>query len=309
VYIIGGNNMKIKLKENAGNEYSKKPYDITLVSLRGQWVDVDTTHVFNDQYNLLNYNIRVFDVQIEAVRDDIRESIVQCGYCGKQFNSMDELNAHYLEEENNAHNCDGCFWYRDRIVDTIHEKEETHSNDGKRFEKRTTTYVWEKQCTHKAGCDRFEHRNHKPRTFTPENTYFLKYPNGYKAFFESLNVADQWKEMGYKCDGNIAIMENIAGTYKAMFEFNENGLSNVTICNTRKSFVLTRDDFESIVLEKPSIRYSLAYKNGEKRKKPLFDGFPKTYENDLVSWLNSIQYLCTYSSDSYKKVVFFGDKK
>lgn len=57
-------------------------YFETLTKLSGQWVKVDTSFVFDDQYNLLDYGIRVFDEQIDAVRGDVRREITRCYYCG-----------------------------------------------------------------------------------------------------------------------------------------------------------------------------------------------------------------------------------
>lgn len=184
--------MKVKIKETAGSEYTRDEYNQTLITLRGTWAEVDTACLFNDQYNLLNCNLRVFDKDIDAVQDDERAGMVKCGYCGKQFKSTEELNAHYVEMDNSAHDCENCTDFVKGIKDIIRENTETTDDEGNRVKTEITKYIYGKKCRWDA-CNKFEHRNHKPKYFTPGNTYFLKYPNGYVAFFLSLPIADQWK--------------------------------------------------------------------------------------------------------------------
>ena len=89
--------MKIKIKENAQG-------DLARLGLCGKWVEVDTRYLFNNQYNLKDYNLRVMDQDVSAVQDDERPGKVKCGYCGEMFDDREELETHYLQEEANAHN-------------------------------------------------------------------------------------------------------------------------------------------------------------------------------------------------------------
>lgn len=289
--------MKVKIKTTAGHTYSSEKYHKTLVSLRGQWVEVDTKHLFNNQYNLKDYNLRIFDADIEAVQDDERKNRVGCGYCGKQFESIEELEAHYLEEESKINHCEGCFWYQSYIKDMKIEKEETANETGERVTKDTTIYTWGKQCKYKEGCTHNEHRKHKITVFTPENTYFLKYPNGYAAYFKSLPIVEQWKERGFDFDENrnIAFMYAFIGSYALSLHYNENGLNTIRLVNSRKEFnIPAADIFESGCCVSVAI-YNL--------QKTILKNFPKSAISELAKILDCLKdesKYCDYKKELYK---------
>lgn len=59
---------------------------------KGQWVEVDTDYLFHDQYNTattvnnsgeMDGGCRLYDTQIDAVRNDARIGKGKCKYCGK----------------------------------------------------------------------------------------------------------------------------------------------------------------------------------------------------------------------------------
>lgn len=109
--------MKIKIKKNAyiwAGSNSKQ-----IKELEGKWVDVETDHLFTNQYN--TKELRVYDSQVEAVKDDARIGKGKCKYCGTMLSTGETCNKH-------------------------------------------------EDC-HKYGVE----------WFTPENTYFLKYPSGVKS--------------------------------------------------------------------------------------------------------------------------------
>lgn len=55
---------------------------------KNKWVDIDTSYLFNNQYNTKE-GFRIFDSQIEEIRGDIREGLFTCGYCGKQYRGQE----------------------------------------------------------------------------------------------------------------------------------------------------------------------------------------------------------------------------
>ena len=293
--------MQIKIKKNAW----KMPEEI-----KGQWVEVDTTHVFNNQYNIVGYNIRVMDESVEAVRDDVRAGVVGCGYCGKQFHSMEELQAHYLQEEEKAHVCAGCFWYRDKMVDVIRDNSETVNDNGQRIQTNITRYVWEKQCTHAGGCDRFEHRNHKPVTFTPENTHFLKYPNGYAAHFAALPVVEKWAKMGFiwKEALHLAIMPEAIGTYFFTIHYDDNGKPDgATLHNTRRKYEISGETLHRLLTKTGRAGYYLNFDdNGKRLENSAFADFPKTLSNQLDKFFYMLQDACQCY---YKRPVILGSEE
>jgi hypothetical protein len=117
--------MKVKIKKNAyvfvGN-YNSNGLREVLKKLEGKWLEVETDHLFNDQYNIKEPSIRVYDSMIDEVKDDERAGKGKCGYCGKMLNTGE-----------------------------ICEKHEDCKKYGIKW-------------------------------FTPENTYFLKYPKGIKCY-------------------------------------------------------------------------------------------------------------------------------
>lgn len=286
--------MYIKIKENAGSEYSSKPWDKTIVTLRGQWVEVDTTYLFNNQYNLKNYDLRVMDESVEAVRDDARPGKVKCGYCGKMFSSMEDLTAHYLEEEANAHNCENCRCYQKYIAHTDRSQTEHIDENGNQVVTTTTIYTWGKKCSRNA-CDKFEHRNHKPFVFTPENTYFMKYPNGYGAWFDSLELSEKWKEAGFTWDSslNVATVEKAAGSYDISIHYIENRIDYATIRNSRNCYTITGDDVLRILNNHYTIEYLLKFdENGDRRAKYCMEGFPKSAFKEFVWFWENLRDQC-----------------
>ena len=76
----------IKYKENLTTRYNTgrecSNYNESLQSVAGQWVEVDTSHLFENQYNLVKPNLRIFDGDIMAIEDDARIGLAKCGYCG-----------------------------------------------------------------------------------------------------------------------------------------------------------------------------------------------------------------------------------
>ena len=105
-----------------------------------------------------------------------------------------EEEKHFTERE--AQGCAGCFWHRDKITDsnTTTETTTTTNEAGERItvKIRTTTEKLEKYCHYAeeyappkySGCTLKECRRMGIEWFTPENTFFLKYPDGFNAIPE-----------------------------------------------------------------------------------------------------------------------------
>lgn len=78
--------MKALIKTTANNwgsahEKNGKLIHEYLVANRGKWVDIDTSHLFNNQYNTLD-GFRIFDKDIKEIKEDARLNKGQCNYCG-----------------------------------------------------------------------------------------------------------------------------------------------------------------------------------------------------------------------------------
>lgn len=80
--------MKILIKPDATSYSMGTPavYRNALESIRGQWVEVETDYLFQDQFNtvpMLGGNgLRIMMDQVVAIQDDAREGKAKCRYCG-----------------------------------------------------------------------------------------------------------------------------------------------------------------------------------------------------------------------------------
>lgn len=157
----------------------------------GEWVEIDTTCLFNNQYNVDKE--RIFDRQISRIVDDARPGMGKCRYCGKMVKRGEE-EQHFIDEEkktcDNCGNGKACWWWMDRIVKSERGPRNVKKQIGANGEVITTTTQtvtekYEKYCAHKEKygcCNNTEHRRMGIEWFTAENTFFIKYPNGMADF-------------------------------------------------------------------------------------------------------------------------------
>ena len=132
--------MQVKIKKNAyvfvsNYGVGQGDYRDQLKKLEGKWLDVETEHLFNDQYNIKAPSIRVYDSMIEAVRNDARPGLGKCKYCGAMIKAGKVCTKYTAEKPSKIgdHPATTCAEYG---------------------------IEW----------------------FTPENTYFIKYPQGVKCY-------------------------------------------------------------------------------------------------------------------------------
>lgn len=150
---------------------------------------IDTKHLFNDQYNTIGTDRRIFDRDIAAIVDDVRAGLGKCKYCGTLVKAGEE-EKHYQEREENR-NCKKCFWNSKKEIRTIEEETENS---------KIIRVTYEDFCRypetsgHRTKCTCTECRAYGIEWFTPENTFFLKYPNGIpkEPIPEELKNLDRW---------------------------------------------------------------------------------------------------------------------
>lgn len=70
--------MKIRIKDNPSGY---------IRDLAGKVVDVQTEHLFNDQFNTAEF--RVMQADVAEIIDDIRVNLRKCGYCGFSHITVD----------------------------------------------------------------------------------------------------------------------------------------------------------------------------------------------------------------------------
>lgn len=142
----------------------------------GYFLEVETDHLFNDQYN--TKQLRVLDSQVSRVVGDVRAQWCRNKYTGEMV-KVGQEGANIEANAAKANKCIGCFWFRSQLVSTTKSAESTETEsvetEVKQYAKKCTFNKSGREkynCTHEAAANAgFEY-------FTPENTFFLKYPNG-----------------------------------------------------------------------------------------------------------------------------------
>ena len=209
----------------------------------GKTVEIDTSFLFENQYNTMD-GARIFDAQIARIYDDARVGMGKCRYCGKLLKRGEE-EAHFAERE--SHTCDGCFWHQNKMLTCDHSKpivKETIGDDGARIVEETKTVVttYQKYCAYgkyagKADCNYKECRAYGIEWFTPENTFFLRFPNG----FEPIPAKDMNADEFIMFDnGTRWYYKNKIGSYHLNIELDHGGIRYYSISNCRVHYNFRR---------------------------------------------------------------------
>ena len=95
--------MRIKLNDNAATHYVRRCYrhahpqcgqlhrpdfEAMLKAVEGQWLEVETDHLFSDQFNtapipgVSENGLRIMVSDIVEIEDDARIGVVKCNWCG-----------------------------------------------------------------------------------------------------------------------------------------------------------------------------------------------------------------------------------
>lgn len=203
----------------------------------GEWVEINTKHLFNNQYNTTDGK-RIFDGQILKIEDDARVGKGVCRYCGKIVVKGEE-EQHFWERENNS-SCDKCFWYRDNLIDRHEDKEDnTITNDDGTITVQTVrkvvkTYV--KKCKYhndhhtNVNCTNKECRAYGITWFTPDNTFFMQFPDGFYGV-DDVNVL---KRRGFKLNGYNWKYEKKIGSYQLYAHVSNDKVEYYTMWNARR---------------------------------------------------------------------------
>ena len=104
--------MEILIHENAANNYFRRCYRGTqpnavglhnegfyniLKGLQGKWVEVDTTHLFTDQFNTVviegvtGSGARINLADVVEIKDDVRHGLQKCVWCYAYDHNHDGL--------------------------------------------------------------------------------------------------------------------------------------------------------------------------------------------------------------------------
>lgn len=255
-----------------------------------KWVDIDTSTLFRTQYNTADGR-RIFDTDISAIMDDARRNMGKCRYCGALIKRGEE-EKHFTEMENKG--CAGCFWHMERAVDskTSTETNTTINENGESVtvQTKTTIETLKRVCTYsengradrEGDCTLKECRRLGISWFTPENTFFLKYPNG----LDDITDFDRLKMNGFQFDNmraNMSYYKKI-GTYSldALVTYQDGKPSSVyafRLRNCRKDYIFRYENGTFLIYD---------YSSGFLLKKTLA-GIPA----DVIS---AVKKICEYSA-------------
>ena len=91
--------MQIRIKEDSvvcGGSIETDEYRKKLQDLAGQWVDVETEHVFGDQFN--TSELRVMISNVAEIKDDVRIGAIKCQYCNYTVLNVSDEEADEMPE-------------------------------------------------------------------------------------------------------------------------------------------------------------------------------------------------------------------
>ena len=194
-----------------------------LKDFEAQWVDIDTSFLSTDQYNTTEEygSIHIHDSDVERIEDDERVNKGRCKYCGAII-SRGEEQQHFDEKRNKV--CDPknldqkCFYCHAKPIGDATKTIATDPTNPNRYTEATIR-DYEYQCTYdkdsynnSASCNYLECEKRGIEWFTPDNTFFLAYPNGWTPYLTNLKIKDM--DIIEHPDFNIRNKEYNAHYYK-----------------------------------------------------------------------------------------------
>ena len=177
-----------------------------LVLRNGEIKEVDTTFIFDNQYNTTDGK-RVMDTEVKYIIDDIRLGEFYCS--SVKQGTYEEVAQAIAEKRAKINQCEGCFWFHKhtRIKDECYRNEVKEGNK-KIIDERT---VYEISCAYNpqyGGC--VNDIDETPRLFREVNDcFFCKYPQGLpdmKPLREFMIAnADKYGIVPYWCDQELSV--------------------------------------------------------------------------------------------------------
>lgn len=147
-----------------------------LVLKTGEIKEVDTTFIFNNQYNTTD-GVRVMDHEVKYIIDDIRLGEFYCS--SVKQGTYDEVAEAIAEERAKINKCEGCWWFHEhtRIKDECRRNEVKEGNkkiiDEHTVYEISCAYIpkYKDKCVHDI--------DETPKLFREVNDcFFCKYPQG-----------------------------------------------------------------------------------------------------------------------------------
>lgn len=225
-----------------------------LVLKNGEIKEVDTTHIFDNQYNTTDGE-RIMDTEVKYIIDDIRLGEFYCS--SVKQGTYDEVTKAIAEKRAQINKCEGCFWFNrhTRIEDECESQTIIEGNKKICIEKR----VYELSCS-------YDHADGKcvndiddtPRLFRDVNEcFFCEYPQGLpdmkplKEFMvanaERYGIVPYWNDQALSIDNSFKHRKPF-GSY--VFEASRH-CDCFTLANARNSFAFYVDfDHRCFIIRK-----------------------------------------------------------
>ena len=196
-----------------------------LVLHNGEIKDVDTSHIFNNQY-ITTDGKRVHDTDIKHIIDDIRLGEFYC--CSKKQGIYDEVATAIAEERNKINKCNECWWFHEhtRIEDECHRNREEIIDGNRKTVNINEKVVYELSCAHKPkyGEKCVHDIEETPILFREKQfCFFCEYPKGipdmkpFKQFMidnaEKYGIVPYWSDQELSIDNTFTHKKQF-GSYK-----------------------------------------------------------------------------------------------
>ena len=215
-----------------------------LVLKTGEIKEVDTTHIFNNQYNTTD-GVRVMDNEVKYIIDDIRLGEFYCSRV-KQ-GTYDEVAKAIAEERAKINKCEGCWWFHEytRVDGECSRKREEIKDGNKKIIVENSKTVYEVSCAyvpkHSGKC--VHDIDETPKLFREVNDcFFCEYPQGLpdmkplKEFMianaEKYGIVPRWGDQKLSME-NTFQHHKLFGSYR--FESNKWG-DEFELSNARNDF-------------------------------------------------------------------------
>jgi hypothetical protein len=151
-----------------------------LVLRNGEIKEVDTTFIFNNQYNTTDGK-RIHDTEVKYIIDDIRLGEFYCS--SVKQGTYEEVAQAIADTRAKINKCDGCYWFHKhtRIEDECKHDREEIVVDNRKIISESKRTVYEVSCAYVPDYrDKCVHDiDDKPRLFREvADCFFCKYPQG-----------------------------------------------------------------------------------------------------------------------------------
>ena len=229
-----------------------------LVLHNGEIREVDTNHIFNNQYNTIDGE-RIMDSEVKYIIDDIRLGEFYCS--SVKQGTYEEVEMAIAETRAKINKCENCWWHHKRTKIADECTKETVLEGNREIIKEHIVY--EISCAHIGQC--VYDIDEKPILFRKaQQCFFCECPEGIpdmmplKQFM--VDNADKYDIVPYWASGHLTVNDRLThinrfGSY--VFETNSIGDQFFELSNARNSFRFYVDLNKKKFIVKSGIGYDV----------------------------------------------------